>query len=79
MPSFLEQIVKEIYMVGIATMGKFSPCCGNRAGGGGAPPYRPYNDEAPKPLVLVKRVEVKTLDISDTMIKRITVKLKDDI
>jgi len=66
-------------MVNIATMGMFNSCCGSRAGGGGAPPYRPYNDGAPKPLVLVKRVEVKTLDISDTMIKRITVKLKDDI
>lgn len=66
-------------MVNIATMGMFNSCCGSRVGGGGAPPYRPYNDEAPKPLVLVKSVEVKTLNISDTMIKRITVKLKDDI
>lgn len=65
-------------MVGIATMGKFSPCCGSRVGGGGAPPYRPYNDEAPKPLVLVKRVEVKTLNVSDTMIERIQVTLIDD-
>lgn len=65
-------------MVGIATMGMFSPCCGNRAGGGGAPPYRPYNDEAPKPVVLVKKVDVKTINVSDIMIKRIQVKLKVD-
>lgn len=66
-------------MVGIATMGMFSPCCGSRAGGGGAPPYRPYNDESVKPLVLVKRVEVKTLNLKDKMTENIQVTLKEEL
>lgn len=62
-------------MIDIATMGMFKSCCGGAPGGGGAPPYRPYNDEKPLPLILVKSVEVKTInDISES----IEIKLIDD-
>lgn len=64
--------------IGIATMGMFNSCCGTRAGGGGAPPYRPYAEEHVTPVVLVKKVEVKTISTSDTLIKRIKVKLLGD-
>jgi hypothetical protein len=61
--------------VGIATMGKYLPCCGTR--GGGAPPYRPNEEEKVTPIVLVRSVEIKTINVSDEIIKRIKVKLLD--
>jgi hypothetical protein len=64
-------------MVNIATMGKFAACCGGRVVGGGAPPYRPNEQERVTPLVLVRNVEVKTIRTSDEIIKRIRVKLLD--
>jgi hypothetical protein len=65
-------------MVNIATMGMFRSCCGTQVGGGGAPPYRPYNDEPVKPLVLVKHLEVKTINDTDDLIGKIKVKFRDD-
>lgn len=64
--------------VAIATMGMFNSCCGTRFGGGGAPPYRPYEQEHVTPVVLVKKVEVKTLRGSDSMFENIKVRLLGD-
>jgi hypothetical protein len=63
--------------VNIATMGLFQDCCGRAVGGGGAPPYR-RDQEKVKPLVLVKKLEVKDIDIFDTLLDKIKVTLVDD-
>lgn len=64
-------------MVGRITHGMFNGCCGSRAGGGGAPPYRPYYDEEKEKVwVLVKRVIVKAVDKKKTTIQ---VKLLDKL
>lgn len=63
--------------VAIATMGMFNTCCGGRVVGGGAPPYR-RDEERVKPLVLVKRVEVKSINIIDELNKSITITLIDN-
>lgn len=65
-------------MIDIATKGMFRSCCGNRNVGGGAPPYRPYNDEAPKPVVFVKNVEMETINSPEDIVGKIHVRLKDD-
>jgi len=63
--------------VSMATMGMFNPCCGGGPSiGGGAPPYRQY-DEHVAPVVFVRHFEmVNVKDPED--IKKISVKLKDD-
>jgi len=64
--------------VNIATMGMFRSCCGGGTGyGGGAPPYR-QNDEHVTPLVLVRHVEMVTINSPDDLLKKISVKLKDE-
>ena len=65
-------------MVGIATMGMFQPCCGNKTGGGGAPPYRPYNEEKVAPVVFVHKVKMKTINSPEDIVSKIHVRLKDD-
>jgi len=62
--------------VNIATGGMFQDCCGRAVGGGGAPPYR-RDEEKILPRVLVKRVEVKDIDI-DSLLNNIKVKLIDN-
>jgi len=66
-------------MIDIATMGKFRSCCGTRYGGGGAPPYRTNVQEQVKPVVFVRNVKMKTLNDTDDLIEKITVRLKDDL
>jgi hypothetical protein len=64
--------------VNIATMGMFKDCCGGGfVGGGGAPPYRPNASETVKPLVLVKKFEMKTKNNIEDYLKKIKVKLID--
>lgn len=64
--------------VNIATMGMFKDCCGGGlVGGGGAPPYRPNESEVVKPLVLVKKFEMKTNDNRIESLKKIKIKLID--
>jgi hypothetical protein len=64
--------------VNIATMGMFKDCCsgGGTGFGGGAPPYRQY-DEHVAPVVFIRRVEMVSLKDPEDY-KKITVKLKDD-
>jgi len=62
--------------VNIATGGMFQDCGGRAIGGGGAPPYR-FDEEKILPRVLVKRVEVKDIDI-DLLLNNIKVKLIDN-
>lgn len=63
--------------IGIATGGLFSPCCGSRVGGGGAPPYR-RDEEKVKPYVRVTDVEIRSIKISEQMFKNISVKLLNE-
>ena len=63
--------------VGIATMGMFNPCCGTRAGGGGAPPYR-RDEERIKPRVLVTKFEIETVNVTKKMFENISVKLVNE-
>jgi len=63
--------------VSIATMGMFNPCCGGGVVGGGAPPYR-RDEEKVKPLVMVKKVEIKSIDMIDRLSKKIKITLIDD-
>ncbi len=65
--------------ISLATMGLFNNCCGERivSGGGGAPPYRQY-DEHVTPVVFVKKVEVKTIDSNDSIVEVIKVRLLVD-
>jgi len=63
--------------VNIATMGMFQNCCGRAVGGGGAPPYRIDNEEVVRPLVLVKKVDVKTINTINEINKNIKVTLVD--
>lgn len=63
--------------VNIATMGMFQDCCGRAVGGGGAPPYRLDNEEVVRPLVLVTKVDVKTVDTINEISKNIKVTLID--
>jgi len=58
--------------VSIATMGKFNNCCK----AGGAPPYRPYEQEHVTPFVLVKNVDVKTIKLNEY--ENIKVRFLDD-
>ena len=44
-------------MIDIATMGMFRGFCMKA----GAPPYRRDDDDSPRPFILVKKVEMKTL------------------
>ena len=62
--------------VSIITGGLYRQCCGVRAGGGGAPPYR-QNEEVVRPFILVKKVEFKLIDTLDGLIEKIQVKLVD--
>jgi len=62
--------------VSIATGGLFQDCCGRAVGGGGAPPYR-LDETKVKPLILVKRVEIKDI-IADSLLDKINVTLVDD-
>jgi hypothetical protein len=61
--------------VSIATMGKFNQCCGGGIVGGGAPPYR-QNEQIVKPHILVKNVEMET--INEQLLQNLTVKLIED-
>lgn len=63
--------------INLATMGLFKDCCGRAVGGGGAPPYR-RDQEKVKPLVLVKRLEVKDLDLVESLLDKIKVTLVND-
>lgn len=63
--------------VNIATGGLFQDCCG-RAVVGGAPPYRVDNEEVVRPLVLVKKFEVKDINTLETLINQIKITLIND-
>lgn len=63
--------------VNLATMGMFQDCCGRVVTGGGAPPYR-RDEEKVKPLILVKKVEVKDINIFDSLLDKIKITLVDD-
>ena len=63
--------------VSIATMGMFNQCCGSRAVGGGAPPYR-RDEEKIKPYVRVTDVEVKSIKVSQQLFKDISIKLLNE-
>lgn len=60
--------------VNIATMGMFRDCCGGAPGGGGAPPYR-RDEQIIKPTVMVKDVEMKTINSLEEIKSRIKAKL----
>jgi len=62
-------------MIDIATKGMFKSCC---KVGGGAPPYRMYNDEKSKPVIFISNVEMTTLNSSEDIAKRINIKLRDE-
>ena len=64
--------------VNIATMGMFKDCCGGAPGGGGAPPYRQNSEEHITPLVLVRHVEMLTINSPEDLLSKIFVKLKDE-
>ena len=76
--NFLEHNIKGEYIMSInmATMGMFQGCCGTGTGGG-APPYRPYEQEPVTPFVLVKHVEIKTIKLNKKY-EQIKVKLLGD-
>jgi len=61
--------------VSLATMGMFNQCCGGAPGGGGAPPYRQNADEINKPLILVKKLNMKTKNSLEDYLDKIKVKL----
>jgi len=63
--------------VNIATMGMFQDCCGRAVGGGGAPPYR-QDEEKVLPRVLVKKVEVKDINILEALLTKTKITLVDD-
>ncbi len=52
--------------INLATGGMFNNCCGTGFTGG-APPYRPYKEESVAPLVLVKKVEIKTINTNESI------------
>lgn len=58
--------------IGIATGGMYSPWCGPRTIGGGAPPYR-REDNTPK--VSVAKFEMETISTTKKMFENISVKL----
>ncbi len=58
--------------IGIATGGMFQGYCRQ----GGAPPYRPYEQEHVTPFVLVKNVEIKTIKLNEY--ENIKVRFLDD-
>lgn len=60
--------------ISLATMGMYRPCCGT-PGGGGAPPYRQNAQEAVKPHILVKNVEMETKNSLEDYLDKIKVKL----
>lgn len=64
--------------IAIATMGMYNSCCGTRAGGGGAPPYRAYEQEHVTPFVLVKHFEMITIKKKYKMYENIKVNLLGD-
>jgi len=64
--------------VNIATMGMFQDCCGRAVGGGGAPPYR-REEEKVKPLVIVKKVEVEDIDITEALLSKIKISLVNEL
>lgn len=64
--------------VGLATLGMFQPCCTETSVVGGAPPYRQNAQEALKPNILVRNVEMETINSSEDYLKKIKVKLIDD-
>ncbi len=64
--------------VNIATMGMFRDCCGGAPGGGGAPPYRQNAEERVTPLVLVRKVEMVTINSPEDLLSKIFVRLKDE-
>lgn len=63
--------------ISIATMGMFQDCCGRAVGGGGAPPYTQNPYERPKPHILVRNVEMITINSSEDYLNKIKVKLLD--
>ena len=62
--------------VSIATMGMFNQCCGGGVVGGGAPPYRRDAQEIVKPYVLVKNVEMET--INEQLLQNLSVRLIEE-
>lgn len=58
--------------INLTTMGMFNSCCGT--GGGGAPPYR-RDEEKVTPLVLVKKVSVKTIRGTEAMLDNFKITL----
>ena len=64
--------------VNIATMGMFKECCGGVQVGGGAPPYRPNAEEPVAPVVFVQNVEINTINSPKDLLRKISVKLKDE-
>jgi len=64
--------------VNLATMGMFKDCCGGTVvGGGGAPPYSQNAMEQSKPHILVRKVELTTINSMEDYLKKIKVKLVD--
>jgi len=59
-------------------MGMFKDCCGGAPGGGGAPPYRQNSEEHIAPLVMVRHVEMLTINSPEDLLKKVFVKLKDE-
>ena len=64
--------------VNIATMGMFRDCCGGAPGGGGAPPYRQNAEEHVAPLVLIRKVEMITINSPEDLLSKIFVRLIKD-
>ncbi len=64
--------------VNIATMGMFKDCCGGTGFGGGAPPYRQNAEENVSPVVLVRHVDMITINSPKNLLKKIYVKLMDE-
>ena len=64
--------------VAIATLGMFQTCCGSGISGGGAPPYKPYLEERSAPVILVKKVEVETINLNEAFSEKIKVTLLND-
>jgi len=63
--------------VNIATMGMYNSCCGTIPSGG-APPYRPNEQERITPVVFVKHVEMSTINAPEDLVSKIKVRLKDE-
>ena len=58
--------------ISIATLGLYNRACIK----GGAPPYRPYEQEHVTPFVLVKNVDIKTIKLNEY--ENIKVRFLDD-